>query len=167
MFIHVDYKRMHAPTLPACRRTLLQASKASHFHAAPTDVKATSSWLQTKKMQANVIFANKSGMLGRVIALEYKFSKILREEFKDISPQLLSTGGVTPLLINDPVADALDRFLRKDYYPRVVDDQIRSTFQVAYATLMQMLQHRQEKVFSDVLLTVISSRLDAPEVGNV
>ena len=78
MFIHVDYKRMHAPTLPACRRTLLQASKASHFHAAPTDVKATSSWLQTKKMQANVIFANKSGMLGRVIALEYKFSKILR-----------------------------------------------------------------------------------------
>jgi|EP00670_Eutreptiella_braarudii_P026187 hypothetical protein len=167
MFIHVDYKRMHAPTLPACRRTLLQASKASHFHAAPTDVKATSSWLQTKKMQANVIFANKSGMLGRVIALEYKFSKILREEFKDISPQLLSTGGVTPLLIKDPVADALDRFLRKDYYPRVVDDQIRSTFQVAYATLMQMLQHRQEKVFSDVLLTVISSRLDAPEVGNV
>ena len=53
-----------------------------------------------------------------------------REEFKDISPQLLSTGGVTPLLIKDPVADALDRFLRKDYYPRVVDDQIRSTFQV-------------------------------------
>ena len=77
MFLHVDYKRMHAPTLPACRRTFLQAAKAQ-FHPTPSDAKSTASWVQTKKLQANLIYANKSGMLGRIVALEYRCSKILR-----------------------------------------------------------------------------------------